>query len=234
MQEIDLTKIAALSLRRLGEEGFGLSCEADLRLFEESMEELGKRENYPMISAAWHDLSSSDAFGLLINRAGQGPVGGVAARHLNLGRDSLQEHWESSYARLYPGDVPPISGGAAIASRMRGRIVYLGELFLCEEWRGGRVNLPAVMHCLHALVALKWRPDWVYGFIRIRGIRVAAEFGFSRTYPGAQNWLRSVDRRGVEECLVAVTFDEFCERANYFVRHPENFAPRKSGQIGKQ
>lgn len=224
MREDYLLKLAALSLSRMAQQGGSIRAAFDMRAFEEAMEAIGKPYRHPMISSEWHDFASDDAFGLMLVQDGQ-HIGGVAARVLDLGRDSLAEHWEASYRRLYPGVADPIRARVSAASEMRGRLVYQGELWVHPEWRGGAVNLSAAMYYLHVLSALKWRPDWIYGFVRIEGIRFVPSYGFTHQHVAAHRWLREVEGRGDNECLVSLTFRELCESAEYFTRNPKNFAP---------
>lgn len=222
LREDCLIRLASLALSKIENGGFAMRFSRDLREFEKEMAAIGKPENYPMISPEWHDFASGDAVGLLLKNEGN-VVGGVAARFLNLGSDSLAEHWHQSYRRLYPGSVDPVESRVSAAKTMRGRLVYEGELYLHPDWRGARVNLPAVSHYMHVLCALKWKPDWIYAFMRIEGLGCAPWYGWTHQHLAAQRWLRGVERRSDKECLVSVTYDELCERAEYLVQNSDQF-----------
>ncbi|CUH66846.1 hypothetical protein TG4357_02674 [Thalassovita gelatinovora] len=229
MREENLLKLGGLCLSGLGADGFELCATSDLSGFEAQMRDIGKPDSHPMISTRFHDFASDDVFGLYIKARDGSVVAGMSARMVALGQDNLECHWRRSYARLYNnnGDAPIVSRTSG-AREISGRVVYQGELFAHPDWRGGKINVPLVMLYAHALTALKWRPDWIYAFMRIGGISRASEYGFSRQYLGAHMWLQDIERRTEQECLVAVRNDELCELAEFYLRNPGVLPRRKN------
>lgn len=220
LNEHSLMKLAYLARARTEACGIALEVTSDLREFERELAAIGKPENYPMISPQWHDFATGDALGLMLQSNGK-TIGGVAARFLDLGSDSLADHWESSYRRLYPGQGDPIKSRVSAAKSMRGRLVYEGELFLQKDWRNAAIELPAAIHYMHVLCALKWRPAWLYAFIRNDGMWCAPWYGWAHQHLAAHSWLREVERRSDRECLVSVSYEELCERAEYLISSPD-------------
>lgn len=220
LREHSLIELAALALSRVERSKISMEVTSDLGAFEVELASAGKPENYPMISPKWHDFASGDALGLILQAHGE-TIGGVAARFLDLGEDSLADHWESSYRRFYPGCDDPVKSRVAAAQKMRGRMVYEGELFLRKDWRGEQVNLPAITHYVHVLCALKWKPDWLYAFMRNDGLWCAPWYGWHHQHLAAHRWLRKVERRSDRESLVSVRYSELCERAEYLAANPD-------------
>lgn len=230
MQEDNLLKLAHLCLDRLRGDGVSIRATASISDFENRMVDLGMPPSHPMISHSWHDFSQSDAFALIISKGGK-EVGGMAARRIGLGRDNLADHWAASYSRMYcNGEGAPVEDFNSVAVReITGDIVYLGQLFLVREQRNGPINLGLVLHYAHLLCCTKWRPDWIYGFIRQKDILrgKAAQYGFTRQYVGPQNWVSEVNGRSSNEYLVALTYDDLCDAAAFYTKNPDVFAPKR-------
>lgn len=228
MKEDLLTKMQRACLNRLSVTRVDIKGVDRLADFEKSMQEIGAGDSHPMISTSWHDLSTADGFGLEVWVDGK-LAGGLAARHHDLGRAALAEHWADSYKRLYGGgETTPVSNFCAAArGEIRGRIVYLGQLYLEEKYRGTGINLGLILHYMHALSVQKWSPDWIYGFVRQADVLSgrAAWYGFTRQYVCAQVWDENIATRSSDEYLVAVTPSELSEAANFCELYPGRFCP---------
>lgn len=226
MQVGTLLSMAKICIDRVGSDLLTFSETDDLSDFERQMTGIGKEQCHPMVSDKLHDFASDDVFGLYIKADGV-CIGGMVARLVRLGSDSLDRHLLRSYSRYYRDcGGSPVTPRLNITRQITGNVVYQGELFLSPNWRGGRVNVSAVMHYAHILSALKWQPDWIYAFMRIEGLPHASGYGFTRQHVGALNWIEGHPRRSDKECLVALPLHEFIETAEYFVLRPEQFAVR--------
>lgn len=228
MHEANLIDLSYACLRRLREDGLELDIVDDIRRFESRMADVGKPPNHPMISPRWHDFSSSEAFAIVF-RKGDQDVGGVAARHLDLGEDSLAQHWETSYARLYQsGEGTPVDRFSSVAKReISGKVVYLGELFLKQGNRDGSICWRLIFHYLYVLCYLKWKPEWIYGFVRQPDVLSgkASRYGFTRQYIGPQEWRLPDAKRSNNEYLVALPKRDLLDAAAFYARHPEYLMP---------
>ncbi len=238
MHESNLIDLSYACLKKLKSDGLELEVLSDLRVFEGRMAKIGKAPNHPMISPDWHDFSSSDAFSIIFRQGGQ-DIGGVAARHLDLGDDSLAQHWASSYMRLYSdGSSVPVGRFSTVAGReITGKVVYLGELFLRKGSRNGSVCWRLIFHYLFALCFLKWHPEWIYGFVRQPDVMSgkASRYGFTRQYIGPQEWSHPPATRSSNEYLVAIPRFDLLDAASFYSRNPEYLLPQaSSGQAGKQ
>lgn len=232
MSEDDFFHLAAVCLARLSAQGIEVRAIEDIEKWEAELVMLGKRPNHPMISPGWHDFTFPEAFGLIFQRDGAS-IGGVAARFHDLGREPLGAYWARSYKRLYGGgEFIPVESPAMRASRdVIGKVVYLGELFITKEERKEAGDLSAlVMNYLFLLCAVRWRPNWLYGFVRhedaVRG--KPTQYGFPIVCPGAQTWHEKIEERSTGEFFVAISCDDLKDQAAYYRRHPEWFVrPRE-------
>jgi len=125
--------------------------------WQEEMTAIGKPKNHPMLSPEWQDFTLAEALGLQLIANGQ-LVGGVAARFHDLGQETLGEYWARSYRRMYgQGQSVPVHTPARRAAYdVKGRVVYLGELFINKDFRGDGISA-LVMHYLFLLCAVRWR-----------------------------------------------------------------------------
>lgn len=226
LAEHSIQLLSALSLGELQKDDVRLVATNDLRAFERQMLSAGARENHPMMSPRHNDFGSADSLGLLLLNGGEEVLGGIAARVVDLGADSLATHMEENYRRLYGGgEVDVITSRCSAANQINGRVVYQGQWYFRESSRGS-LHTPAMFHYFHSLCFAKWRPDWVYGFFPVRLAERAFVHGYPHTYLQAHRWHIEADRRGPKECLVCSSFEEFVERAESLIEHPE-FFPEK-------
>ena len=170
MIEHQLLTFASTCLISLDRLGFTISVTEDLDGWQARMIEIGKPSNHPMMSPQWHDFAHPEAFGVQLSANGN-LVGGVAARYHDLGQETLGQYWGRSYKRLYGNgaDIPVHSPARKAATEVTGKVVYLGELFVTPDFRstGGAA---LVMNYLFLLCAIRWKPSWIYGFIRQKDV----------------------------------------------------------------
>ena len=233
----DLVEMGGYCLEVLRKPGFSVEGTNDITKFENRMLEIGKKRNHAMISPSWHDFTQPEVFGLILKKDGR-DVGGVAARHTDIGRESLAEYWQRSYQRLYgEGEVSPVHSAAPIAQHsMRGRIVYLGELYLSRPVRGTPFLTSSVLRYHQALAAITFSPDWLYGFIRAEDINrgKGTQYGFSIQVNSAQLWHRSAPNRSETEYLVANDMDHLNHIAGRIIHNPSVYLPGYSELISTQ
>lgn len=223
-QEIlNLTILAEMCRSSLAQKEMTIEVIHSLNSYEARLAAIGKSENHKVISTSHHDFTPDDAFGVIIQHKGE-DIGGVAARLLRLGTTSLSDYWRNSSRRLYgEGEVDMIGRITRAADQIRGRVVYEGELYISSEYRGHQVNLTAVMFYLHVLSVLTWKPDWLYGFIRMRHVSKVGKYGFSGFHVGAQEWLQEAERRNSDECLVTLEPSSLHDAIAHYIREPHFF-----------
>lgn len=219
---LDIMKLFALCQQALEERGIGIEESSDFAACEARMRAIGKMSVTPMLSSDYHDLSRDNAAWLILQKDGH-DIGGVAARHDLLISETLSNYWARSYARLYKGKgaLRAVPDTPRPCDEIRGKVVYTGEFFIASEMRGSRHLLSLYTHLLFSYCHLRWHPDWLYAFVRARDARrgYAAEYGFTRQYPGAHFWQVLPDGRATGEYLVAIQSGELSDMASYFACH---------------
>lgn len=210
-------------LRALEEKGIEIEESSDFRMCEDRMRSIGKRTITPMLSSEHNDLSKDHAVWLILRKNGV-DIGGVAARHDTLISESLSSYWTRSYGRLYEGQgkLRAIPGFVRTCDEISGQVIYMGEFFIAKEMRGSRHLLTLYTHLLFTYCQLRWKPDWLYAFIRADDARLgyATEYGFTRQYPGAHVWETLPEGRVAGEYLVAIPSGELLDMAKFFDLHP--------------
>ncbi len=114
-----------------------------------------------------------------------------AMRHDDYQDTDLATIWTSgqqslAYAGGKIGKMQP-----ELAHQMAGKIVYGGDLYMTEAFRGveGLSTSIALQSFLYA--EIKWKPDWIYGFIDKKNVTqrgFAGRFGYNHKAPIGTHW----------------------------------------------
>lgn len=227
LPEHDIHALASMSLQKLSDEGHRVEATSSVKIYEKRMMEAGALENHLVMSPREHDFATNDALGLMLVDAKGRVVAGIAARFIDLGSDTLADHMQESYCRLYgQGVTSAVKSRLSAARKITGKIVYQGQWYMVPEVRGGKVHTPAMFHYFHSLCFTKWRPDFAYGFFPIALAERAFSYGYPHAFLQANSWQIKNDRRGDKECLVYSSFQEFVERSTSIATSPDMF-PRR-------
>lgn len=222
--DLDVLKMFSRCNVELNARGLDLVEVTDFEAAEARAAEMGKRSVTPMLSASYNGLSRDDAFWLFLQKSGT-DVGCVAARRDNLYKETLSEFWMRSHRRYYglSGGEQSNTHAPAAVREIHGSVVYMGEFFLKKEARGSRNQLTLFTHALHSYCFAKWRPDWIYAFVRPEDVRrgYAAEYGFVHQVPVAQIWPEPPKGRQTGEYLVAISQRDLLHMASSYCRRPE-------------
>jgi hypothetical protein len=222
--DLDVAKLFSLCSEKLRGLDLSIAQTTDFHEAEERARDMGKATLTPMLSSDFNDLSKDDAFWLFLQRSGR-DVGCVATRRDNLHSETLSEFWHRTQRRYYglSANTASHSHAPAAANDIKGNVVYLGEFFIAEAARGSRNQLTLFTHALHSYVHLKWKPDWLYAFVRMQDNRkgYGVEYGFNRHIPMAQIWPSPPPGRQNGEYLTAMSKDEILHMAYCYWRNPD-------------
>lgn len=213
-----LLRMSNQSRSMLSDAGLTIETDENIAAHEAAMLSIRDRSNHPILSSAYHDFGSDDAFGILVKRDAE-LVGGMACKRIRLGRDTLASYLVASNRRLYGDGLVTTSDG--MAARMSGTIVYQGELFLTEDLRRGKAPVPSLMHLAHGLCALKWHADWHFAFMPVSILNKAPAFGFHHFQLCAQQYDPKVALRTTWECLVCSSHQDMMDRSVVISGDPE-------------
>ncbi len=222
--DLDVLKLFAHCNTELNARNLQIVQTTDFRHAEDRAIDMGKGSVTPMLSADHNDLSKDDAFWLFLQEDGK-DIGCVAARRDNLHSESLSEYWTRSYRRYYgvSEQAQSHTHAPAVIKDIRGSVVYLGEFFISKSSRGSRHRLALFTHALHAYCFAKWRPNWLYAFIRQDDVRkgYGAEYGFVHQVPAAQAWSNPPGGRKNGEYLAVISQPDLLHMATAYCRNPE-------------
>lgn len=227
MHQHDIVRMAAHCLDVLKRRGIELDAGQDISEFTRRMREAEKPDAHPMLSPSWHDFTSGDFMSLTFVRDGV-DIGGVAARFIDLGQEPLSDYWARTYTRLYGVDQSPVMDMAPLIQReICGRIVYLGEFYIKKGARGEPGVSAVILRYLQCIVALTWRPEWIYGFVRAEDAErgKAVQYGFTLQIPAVQIWVKQQSRRSSSEYFVANRYIDLAHMASRCAVDPELYLP---------
>lgn len=224
MPELDICKLSGICLQYLEDQGFVVAETADYAGLEQQLPNIGKHLVSPTLRADFNDFSEARAFWLTLSRDGE-LVGLMGMRLDDLGREAVDGFWQRAFERQYKSaagthvklELPQV------VRTIKGRIVYMGDLYFAKKIRGNRPNLMCYLHLAHAVCFLKWQHDWTYAFHRREDVLsgYADRYGFNNRWPGAQLWTNPPDYRSGEEYLSVLSREEFEQKASYYARHPD-------------
>jgi hypothetical protein len=167
----------------------------------------------PLSSPEFNDFTHENSIWLVAKRAGK-PVYLGCARLEDIGREPVDNYWSRTFARAYGhGFSERIIDNVRpeISRDLKGRLVYFGDLFVCEKERGSRNKLRAFVAIGQLASLLKWNPDWIYCFVRKRDIMrgAAALYGFNRNFGPPFDWIVTPPApRDRSEWLVGVSNED--------------------------
>ena len=144
---------------------------------------------------------------------GDGRTVSLQAARVDLIDSSLAQwsmSWMSALYRMRGDDVEPARWrpmSNSMAEKISGRVVYHGEFWLAEDFRGSRAGsmLDVLPRMALLLAYIKWCPDHVWGVItddlavRGGGIRM----GYTVQQPALLSWLVEPEGAGKSETMVA-------------------------------
>lgn len=207
LETIDYMLASARCLDKLHASGLEISGMVDFELVNILIEEMEKPYLTPVLAPTNHDFTQENAF-WLVAWNNEEPAMIIGARLEPLGNESVETYWKRTSRRHYPcGDGETIETVAPeVNSELRGRLAYIGDLFVQRKHRGAAVLLENFMLLAHAAIGLKWDPDFTYAFMRNRDVRLgfANRYGFTRHFPSARVWVNPPDGRSNSEWLVSL------------------------------
>jgi len=224
MPELDICKLARNCLDYLEDAGFVVAETTDYSTLEQALPDIGKHLVSPTLRADLNDFSEARAFWLTLSIDTE-LVAVMGMRLDDLGRDAVDSFWQRAFARHYKSEVGTnvTLELPQVVRMIKGRIVYMGDLYFAKKVRGSRPNLMCYLHLAHALCFLKWQHDWTYAFHRREDVLsgYSDRYGFNNRWPGAQLWTNPPDYRSGEEYLSVLSREEFEQKASYYARYPE-------------
>ncbi len=211
-------------LNGIGQLGYEVEISTDFELAQKEMNKLGKHEFSPMLMAQANDFTSANCFWMFLKRDGR-IIGGACAKYDDLERETVASYWERTLKRHYPvpGAQTVFVRAESAACQLRGRMVYMGDLFIQKEERGSPHLIRYYTHLLFVTVRMKWPDvDWIYVFLRSQEVfrgRVAL-YGFTDCVPGVLAWEDSINYRSVSDQLASISAERLAHIVTHYATEP--------------
>ncbi|MEP2833510.1 MAG: hypothetical protein ABJL33_15375 [Hyphomicrobiales bacterium] len=194
---------------QLRNEGFGIRPVLNFDEVIDVISDFEKIEITPRLSPLQNDFTTENSFWLLLEVDGNA-IGGVCARVDELRGEPFNEYLIRTARRHY-GEKGVVEVPDFLAENRYNTVAYIGEFFKKREYRGDVAASELFLKCAFCVLFLKWRPDWMYAFLRSHEVQKNAcnRYGFSTQIPNAQTWLNPPHGRSSDEWLVGMTAAEF-------------------------
>lgn len=210
----------------LESKGYRITEEVAEGPFIEEMAGIGKVAPSAPLRRDTTDLTGTSSYWLALRR-GDDLVGTVAARVDDV--DDFEDFAERGLRRYWLTD-PESQVSVTLPEhlrRMRGQLVYMGDMFFRKGESGDREKTFCFVHAAHCLTFVKWpRATMAYAFLRAAdGLVKCGEYGFtSGIHYDVAEWVNPPTYRSSRECLAMITRADFESNMAALIRRPDFFS----------
>lgn len=207
MNIVEKAEVLSHQLARLRGEGYEISVTHDLQRVLGIVASLGKPYLTPLLDPQKNDFTSSNCMWLIVERSGR-PVALGGVRLDEIGDDDAEEFLNRTYSRHYPGGLSRIA--EPLKEILKGRVCYVGDLFVDPKERGRLFLLEAGMKACQLIISLRWDPDVTYAFLHSRDTMRGAvnRYGFQTAIPFSKIFARPTGPRRNDEVFAALNRDQ--------------------------
>ncbi len=208
MLELEKSMLLAQASQRLHDAGFECAVTVNAGEVAAMLRELEKPYITPYLSPGYNDFTWSSSFWFVVRCEGRlVAMGGV--RFDDIGDEPIAEYWTRIFARHYgpgkPGEIHSIA--KPITEKVKGKLAYMGDLYVAKDWRGKRSYIKDAMVICHLIVSLRWSPDWTYAFLREKDVQrgASALYGFTWVVPNSKLFVDPKLPRSNGECCALIS-----------------------------
>ena len=188
MFQMDLTARAALHLARLKKLGYDVLASDDFAEIETLVQQTGKPFRSPMFDTRRNDFTEGRAFWLFLKK-GETIVGGLAAQQIALGQESFEHYIRRTTSTQYNIEAKLEYVAPPLNERLRGTLIYLGDLHISDAARGKRQVLREYIRLCVILSAMTWPSfDWIFAHIPYQHRSLQDVYGFASITHSAFLW----------------------------------------------
>lgn len=188
MFQMDLTRRAAAHLARLEAQGFDVYATDDFTEIEELVQQTGKPLRSPMFDLRRNDFTERRAFWLFL-RMGDAFVAGIAAQSIPLGEERFESYVRRTTDTQYDIKADLERVARPLNERLRGHLIYMGDLHITQAARGKRQILRDYVRLCVLLSAMTWPDyDWVFAHIPYEHRSLQDVYGFTSITHQAFTW----------------------------------------------
>ena len=187
MSALGLIQRGAPLVAALKSAGLDPDEEDDFTQIRRRVREVGNDVTHPMMSIERNDFVKGEAFWLFLRRDGR-DVASLGATFVDLSNETLESYWRRTSQHQYGRDIDPILAVDPMLGLLRGKMVYVGELYVHESIRGDVRNLARYTRLMQLMIAYRWTFDWMYGFVSDDHTKLNRLYQFSLTVRRAITW----------------------------------------------
>lgn len=205
---LDMADYAGSLIAKARKIGFEYEMYTDYGEVNAVCREMGKPYNTRLLDPLFQDFTVDNCFWFLVRHHGD-VIACIGVRKDILEKKEIFDFLDRQYARVYfsrSGSAIDPSWSPPVFDEIGGVIIYLGDLYVKEEYRSGNsgFSLSNMVLLAQALAFSKWRFDWLYAFIRDKHVEhgYAALYKAAYQYPSAVRWLEKTELRADEDWLV--------------------------------
>ena len=208
--ELMVNAFISKRLNQLDRIGISLEQCTDFVKVEDLFSKLGKTYLTPHLDPSQNDFTAANCFWLVAYR-NEEPFGIGGIRMDDLTTESIDRYWKRHFGRLYKGGIDQIA--APIIDVLKGRICYIGDFYIAPHARGSIAFLVAITQIAHALIKLKWDPDYTYAFLHEKSVNLGAavRYGFTQTIPFSKRFSELDHVRANNEYCAILSRADFME-----------------------
>ncbi|RMX61875.1 hypothetical protein SADFL11_00046320 [Roseibium alexandrii DFL-11] len=205
-----------ISKRLLDENGFLLRRGVDFEFLEKRISVSEKSSLTEHFSTEKNTYTPSQAFWILVETPGGELVARAAARLDRLAGMSLEEYWRRYWRRCYPGvhegEAEMADEQPCFASRIRGNVAYVGDLFVEKPYRNAGLA-GALVRILQIDALDEWRPDYLYGWMTPEHVasQLFPDYGFRQSHPNGIIWKNPPSTIGGNLTCVGNSFENLLD-----------------------
>lgn len=190
---IQLAEATAAVSARLRTNGRTVEQSTDFAEIHREIAAMEKGRISPEMSWLHNDLTSANAFYVIVRNAEREIIAVCAARNYQLNDETLVSFLNRQYARLYGHGENAIDTSLMppLAHEIKGNVCYFGDFFVAREGRVSKdFNNSDFVVLVYGLAMMQFDPDWVFAFLRQRSVLrgLSAVYLTSRCYPCALKW----------------------------------------------
>ena len=212
--EIEISLAMAKAIAQIKASGRSVQQTENFEAIVEELHSSSKGRINDEASPYVNELSGLNASYIVV-RDDRGRLEGFSAvRKLEIGEERLVGHWRRQFRRIYgkgteafeDADAPPP------AYEIKGRVGFISDIFIEKTARGaGRLDATSILILAFGVMAVKWNPDWIYGFTKNRDVKrgLAARYLATGLFPSAVKWKVETPNRRDDDWLLCLSRTDY-------------------------
>ncbi len=187
MSGLDLIVHGAPIVAALEAAGVAPEVVTDFDEVQEREARMGKNFAHPMLRIPRNDFVKREAFWLFLVKGNQ-TIAGMGAKYVDLTGESFESYLRRTSKGQYDRSIDPIVEVDPMLGLISGRLAYVGELKVIDEFQGNIKVLTRYARLMQLLCYCEWEFNYMYGFVTKEHIPLNRLYGFSMSIRDAIQW----------------------------------------------